>query len=88
MIDEERPRALWMARHDNGWQRYAVEQPDGSYAAWAAREGETPRVDYIEIDAETAKTAALFALAKKSGHHTCSRACSGWELHTHATHQH
>jgi hypothetical protein len=83
----ERERAVWMARHENGWLTYVVESPDGTYAAWAAPEGATPTVDYVEMDPETAKTAALFALASKSGHTQCSAVCSGWELHTHTTHE-
>jgi hypothetical protein len=52
-----------------------------------APKGQTPTVDYIEMDAETAMTAAMFVLTKKSGHNVCSAACSGWELHTHITHE-
>ena len=45
--------------------------------------GPNAEVDYIGIDPETAKAAAMFALSKKSGQHTCS----GWELHTHIAHE-
>ena len=48
---------------------------------------EAPSVDYIEMDPETATAAAIFALSKKSRHHTCSEACSGGELHTLIAHE-
>jgi hypothetical protein len=86
-VNTESIRAVWMARHDNGWQTCAIENADGTFSAWAAPKGQTPTVDYIEMDAETAMTAAMFALTKKSGHNVCSAACSGWELHTHITHE-
>ena len=86
-MSAESVRAVWMARHDNGWQTYAIQNSDGTFSAWAASEGQTPSVDYIEMDPETAKTAAMFALTKKSGQHRCSAACSGWELHTHIEHE-
>jgi hypothetical protein len=82
VMDAESVRAVWINRHDNGWQTYAIKNADGTYSAWAAPEGQTPGVDYIEMDPETAMTAAMFALKQKSGHDTCSTACSGWELHT------
>jgi hypothetical protein len=83
MMNAESVRAVWMARHDNGWQTYAIENADGTFSAWAAPEGQTPSVDYLEMDPDTAKAAAMFALSKKSGDHVCSADCSGWELHTH-----
>lgn len=78
-------RSVWMARHDNDWKTYAIPQVDGTFVAVAVPpEGKpTNPFDYIEMDLETAMTAAMFALKKKSGHDTCSAACSGWELHTH-----
>jgi hypothetical protein len=51
------------------------------------QEGQTPSVEYVEMNPETARAAAMFALKQKSGHDTCSAACSGWELHTHLEHE-
>lgn len=79
-------RAVWLARHENGWDTYAIQNVDGTFSAWAVPQGQTPYVDYVEMDAETAKVAAMFALRRKSGHDVCSAACSGWELHTHIEH--
>jgi hypothetical protein len=79
----KRELAVWSARHDNGWETYALENHDGTYAAWAAPVAVAASVDYIEMDAENAKRAALFALRTKSGHDACSERCSGWELHSH-----
>ena len=80
-------RAVWMARHDNGWQTYVIQNADGTFSAWTAPEGQTPNVDYIEMDPETVKATAMFALSKKGGQHACSAACSGGERHTHIEHE-
>lgn len=79
-VTSDAPRLeVWTARHDNGWLAQAIENPDGTYAAWALPEGTTVSgPDYLEMDAETAKQAADFALSRKSGHRTCSAACSRW----------
>jgi hypothetical protein len=73
----------WAARHDNGWVANALQNPDGTYAAWAAPDSTLASVDYIEIDAATAMRAAESALRTKSGHVECSPDCSGWLLQPH-----
>jgi uncharacterized ferredoxin-like protein len=74
---------VWTATHDTGWVTQAVENPDGTYAAWALPTAAVVSdPDYVERDAENARRAAEFALARKTGHRTCSAACSGWALHT------
>jgi hypothetical protein len=88
MAASERGRAVWMARHDNGWKTYVLETSEGTYAAWAAPEGATHIVDYIEMDPDVAKAAAMFALAKKGDHARCSESCSAWELHEHMNPRH
>ena len=74
--------ALWTATHDNRWMTTVVENPDGTFAAWAAPPGEIMAVDAVEPAAEAGKAAARDALARKSGHHRCSRRCSPWTLRT------
>ena len=75
---------LLIVRHNNGWVTHADERPDGTWAAWAAREGSSaPEPDYLEMDDVNAKRAADFALRRKSGHHGCSDRCTGWELQAH-----
>jgi hypothetical protein len=78
-----RQLVYWSARHDNGWVTSVLENPDGTYAAWAAEDSTLASVDYIETDAETAMRAAEYALRTKSGHQRCSRECSTWEMQTH-----
>jgi hypothetical protein len=73
---------IWEARHDNGWISVVMEQPDGTFVAWAGR-GETIGVDYIEDTPGHAQAGALFALKRKSGHAKCSSRCSDWEMRTH-----
>jgi hypothetical protein len=77
----DRPLAYWSAHHDNGWVTNVLENPDGTYCAWAAPDSALASVDYIEVDARTAMHAAEYALRTKSGHQTCSSACSEWEMH-------
>ena len=36
MTEPERRRlVIWEARHDNGWTTVVMEQPDGTFVAWA-----------------------------------------------------
>ena len=79
-----RMMAVWTARHDNGWQTSVVENPNGSFAAWAAPEGESGGVYTIVEEAEAGKAAALDSLRRDAGHSRCSNACSGWALRTFA----
>jgi len=63
-----RPLAIWRNMHDNGWVANAVENSDGTFAAWAAPDvTSTAIADYVEDGPENATRAAEFALAKKSG---------------------
>ena len=78
---EARRLALWEARHDNGWITVVMEQPDGTFLAWAGQGGAVG-VDYVEDSPDFARAAALFALKRKTGHATCSPACSDFEMRT------
>ena len=73
---------LWTALHDNRWTTTVVENPDGTFSAWAAPDGETRRVDAVEHGAETAKRAADLALARETGHTECSPDCRSWSRRT------
>ena len=75
---------VWTARHDNGWVASVVENPNGSFAAWAAPDGEGGRVYSIVEEAEDGKTAAAASLVRETGHTSCSRRCAGWSLRTYA----
>ena len=79
---QSRRLVVWEARHDNGWTTLVMEQPDGTFVAWAGL-GEAIGVDYVENSPEHAEAAALFALKRKSGHAQCSAGCSHWEMRTH-----
>ena len=46
--------AVWTAAHDNGWVTSVVENPDGSFAAWAAPDGEGAGVYTIQPDVASA----------------------------------
>ena len=82
-MDPRRRRLIvWEARHDNGWSTIVMEQPDGTFIAWAGPD-ETVGVDYVEDGPEDAQAAAMFALKRKSGHDQCSRHCSPFEIRTH-----
>jgi hypothetical protein len=74
---------LHLDRHDNGWTTYVTGSPDGTFQASAAPAGSLGLlIQYVEMDEPTAKAAALYSLAEKTGHSACSDGCSGWELHT------
>ena len=76
--------AVWSATHGNGWQTSVVENPDGTFAAWAAPDGESAGVYTIQPDVESGKAAAAKALQRHTGHHSCSDACSRWQVRTYA----
>jgi hypothetical protein len=76
--------AVWTARHDNGWVTSVVENPNGSFAAWAAPDGEGGGVYSIVDEAEDGKKAAAASLVRATGHRACSRRCTGWSLRTYA----
>jgi hypothetical protein len=76
--------AVWTARHDNGWLTSVVENPNGSFAAWAAPEGESGGVYSIQEEAEAGKEAAAASLRRESDHTECSDACSAWAVQTYA----
>ena len=83
MTDEAIRRLMvWEGRHDNGWTTVVMEQPDGTFVAWAGP-GSAIGVDYVEDTPEHALAAAMFALQRKSGHAQCSARCSDWEIRTH-----
>ena len=79
---QSRRLVLWEARHDNGWTTVVMEQPDGTFVAWAGP-GEAIGVDYVEDTPEHAQAAAMFALKRKTGHEECSLRCGEWEMRTH-----
>ena len=75
--------AYWSARHDNGWNTFICEQPDGTFAVIAAPDaarGVSP--DAIEPALQPAKASAARALEAKSGHATCSEQCERWQKHS------
>jgi hypothetical protein len=76
--------AVWTAHHDNGWSTSVVENPNGSFAAWAAPEGQGGGVYAIQEEAEGGKAAAIASLRRATGHSTCSAGCSAWSLQTYA----
>jgi hypothetical protein len=76
--------AVWTAAHDNGWVTSVVENPDGSFAAWAAPDGEGAGVYTIQPDVDSGKTAAEAALQRHTAHDGCSEHCSLWEVRTYA----
>jgi hypothetical protein len=83
MTDAGRRRlVVWEARHDNGWTTLVMEQPDGTFIAWAGPD-ESVGVDYVEDTPEHAQAAAMFALKRKRGHAECSPRCSDFEMRTH-----
>jgi hypothetical protein len=79
---EMRRLLVWEARHDNGWTTIVMEQPDGTFTAWAGQ-GEAVSADYVEDSPQFARAAALFALKRKSGHERCSSRCTDFEMRTH-----
>jgi hypothetical protein len=74
--------AVWTASHDNGWVTSVVENPNGSFAAWAAPDGQGVGVYSILDDAEEGKKAATGSLRRDAGHSACSGRCTGWSLRT------
>ena len=74
--------AVWTARHDNGWVTSVVENPNGSFAAWAAPDGQGGGVYSIVEEVEDGKKAAATSLVRETGHTSCSRRCAGWSLRT------
>ena len=59
MVTCPRPLAVWTNIHDNGSITNAVENPDGTFWAWASPgEMTTPIADYFEDGAENAKRTA------------------------------
>lgn len=76
--------SVWTAQHENGWQTSVVENPNGSFAAWAAPDGQAGGVYSILEDAEEGKLAAAASLRRATGHAHCSARCSEWSLHTYA----
>ena len=76
--------AVWTARHDNGWVTSVVENPNGSFAAWAAPDGQGGGVYSIVEEAEDGRKAAAASLVRETGHTSCSRRCAEWSLRTYA----
>ena len=71
-----RMMAVWTAGHDNGWVTSVVENPNGSFAAWAAPDGQGGGVYSILDEAEEGKRAATASLRRDAGHTDCH-----WSLH-------
>ena len=79
-----RMMAVWTASHDNGWVTSVVENPNGSFAAWAAPDGQGGGVYSILDEAEEGKQAATASLRRNAGHTDCTGRCTGWSLRTYA----
>ena len=43
---EHRHLVIWEARHENGWTTLVMEQPDGTFVAWAGPD-ESVGVDHV-----------------------------------------
>ena len=76
--------AVWTATHDNGWLTSVVENPDGTFAAWAAPDGDAAGVYTVQPDVEGGKMSAEGALRRHTGHDGCSEACTTWQLRSYA----
>ena len=76
--------AVWTATHDNGWLTSVVENPDGTFAAWAAPDGESAGVYTIQPDVDSGRSAAESALRRHTGHEGCSDGCTVWQVRTYA----
>ena len=63
---ERRHLVIWEASHDNGWTTLVMEQPDGTFVAWAGPD-ETVGVDYVEDCPEHAQAEAMFRAETKVG---------------------
>ena len=75
--------AFWSARHDNGWNTFICEQPDGTFAVIAAPDtARDVSPDAIEQALPPAKASAARALEEKSGHRECSADCERWQKHS------
>src|SRR5215204_1232825 len=79
-----RQMAVWTAAHDNGWLTSVVENPDGTFAAWAAPDGESAGIYTVQPDVESGRAAAETALRRHTHHECCSDACSAWQVRTYA----
>jgi hypothetical protein len=73
------PRRLveWEARHDNGWETIVREQPDGHFEA-VTRSRAAVAYSSVSDSIEEARSQALAALKRSTGHHVCSGRCSEW----------
>ena len=69
----------WRAEHDNGWATVITERPDHLFAAWAMTDRDCSTV-YLDADIHHACAAAMSSLYWKTGHRTCTAACSEWRL--------
>ena len=87
MTEHGRPHrmmAVWTATHDNGWLTSVVENPDGTFAAWASPDGESAGVYTIQADVDRGRSAAESALRRLAGHEACSDGCTVWQVRTYA----
>ena len=73
------PRRLgeWEARHDNGWETIVREQPGGHFQA-VTRSRAAVAYSSVRDSVEEARSEALAALKRTTGHHLCSGRCSEW----------
>jgi hypothetical protein len=80
---ERRALVTWKAHHDNGWVTAVVERPDHTFVAVAGPPGRHELED-VRSTIEDARTAALSALTRSTGHTCSSSSCSEWELNVHS----
>ena len=70
---------LWKSEHENGWEAWVGETPDGRFVAWTCPAGAGASAEYVEDTESYAKAAALFALERQTGHR-CTGRCVGWQF--------
>jgi len=77
---EFRPLVVWEATHDNGWTTRIDERRDGSFRAWAGSRSGRGIIDSIMPSVEAAHRTVMSSLRSETGHTTCSRRCSDWDI--------
>lgn len=73
-----RPVRLWARTHSNGWETWAAELSDGTFASWACPDNQNASSISIEDCFEHASAAAVFDLNRLSGDAICDVACASW----------
>ena len=72
-----RPTRLWALIHDNGWETWIADRPDGTHATWICEAGQDGAHWCVEDTWGHAVAAALSRLNTVTGH-GCTAACAVW----------